>query len=121
MCTASIYNLVAISIDRYIAISRPVRYASLMSPSRAKLLIIAVWILSFVICFPPLIGWNGGHPREFHAAEDIAYGDDGVTESSLTHEGLWFFMRPSYKHGTCSSLLVCLSSICLSVFLSFSL
>jgi len=59
MCTASIYNLVAISVDRYIAVSRPIRYASLMSPTRAKLLIIVVWILSFVICFPPLIGWNG--------------------------------------------------------------
>jgi len=63
MCTASIYNLVAISIDRYVAVSRPIRYASLMSPARAKLLIVVVWILSFVICFPPLIGWNGPADR----------------------------------------------------------
>jgi len=69
MCTASIYNLVAISIDRYIAVSRPIRYASLMSPARAKLLIVVVWILSFVICFPPLIGWNGGHGGKLAAAD----------------------------------------------------
>jgi len=89
MCTASIYNLVAISIDRYIAISRPVRYASLMSPSRAKLLIIAVWILSFVICFPPLIGWNGGNPGEFRAAAaETGYTDaEHVTPSPLGQEG----------------------------------
>jgi len=91
MCTASIYNLVAISIDRYIAVSRPIRYASLMSPSRAKLLIVSVWILSFVICFPPLIGWNGGHGAGKHsaAAEQIGFNiTDHVTSSSLSRKGL---------------------------------
>jgi len=29
-----------------------------MSSKKAKLLIAAVWILSFLICFPPLVGWN---------------------------------------------------------------
>jgi len=58
LCTASIFNLCAISLDRYIAISRPVKYPTVMSPRRARLLIVCVWMLSFVICFPPLIGWN---------------------------------------------------------------
>lgn len=59
LCTASILNLCAISLDRYIDISRPlVRYPTLMSPYRTKLLIVCVWILSFLICFPPLLGWN---------------------------------------------------------------
>lgn len=29
-----------------------------MSPRRARLLVATVWILSFVICFPPLVGWK---------------------------------------------------------------
>lgn len=58
MCTASILNLCAISLDRYVAVTRPVNYPSIMSSSRAKILIAGVWVLSFVICFPPLVGWK---------------------------------------------------------------
>jgi len=72
LCTASILNLCAISLDRYIAISRPVKYPTVMSPRRARLLIVCVWILSFIICFPPLIGWNerGG----FDFSNDVTNG-----------------------------------------------
>ncbi|XP_018327910.1 octopamine receptor Oamb [Agrilus planipennis] len=58
MCTASILNLCAISLDRYVAVTRPITYPNIMSTSRAKLLIAGLWILSFVICFPPLVGWK---------------------------------------------------------------
>ncbi|XP_050483742.1 octopamine receptor Oamb isoform X5 [Bombus flavifrons] len=64
MCTASILNLCAISLDRYLAVTRPVSYPQIMSPRRARLLVATVWILSFVICFPPLVGWKDkrSHP-----------------------------------------------------------
>lgn len=57
-CTASILNLCAISLDRYVAVTRPVTYPSIMSTRRAKSLIAGLWVLSFVICFPPLLGWK---------------------------------------------------------------
>lgn len=58
MCTASILNLCAISLDRYVAVTRPVTYPNIMSMTRAKILVCLVWVLSFVICLPPLIGWK---------------------------------------------------------------
>ena len=66
LCTASILNLVAISLDRYLAISRPFRYHDLMTPKRGKILVALVWVISFLICFPPLIGWKEKHtPIEY--------------------------------------------------------
>ncbi|CAH0763515.1 unnamed protein product [Diatraea saccharalis] len=63
MCTASILNLCVISLDRYVAVTRPVSYPSIMSRKRAKALIAGLWILSFVICFPPLV-WKDKKPEE---------------------------------------------------------
>jgi len=58
VCTASILNLGAISLDRYLAISRPVTYPLLMSPTRAKVAVAVVWTLALAICLPPLFGWR---------------------------------------------------------------
>ncbi|KAI1715077.1 7 transmembrane receptor (rhodopsin family) domain-containing protein [Ditylenchus destructor] len=55
MCTASIYNLVAISIDRYIAIIKPLNYPMLITKFRARCIVAAVWIGSFVICSPSFL------------------------------------------------------------------
>lgn len=55
MCTASIYNLVAISIDRYIAIIKPLNYPMLITKFRARCIVGVVWIGSFIICSPSFL------------------------------------------------------------------
>ncbi|XP_055526073.1 octopamine receptor Oamb isoform X2 [Wyeomyia smithii] len=79
MCTASILNLCAISLDRYVAVTRPVTYPSIMSTRRAKSLIAGLWVLSFVICFPPLVGW-----KEQKVKENLYYQYGNQTLVSVT-------------------------------------
>ncbi|KAF5402829.1 7 transmembrane receptor [Paragonimus heterotremus] len=58
MCTASILNLCAISIDRYLAITRPLQYAAKRTPQRMVLMIGSVWIASALISIPPMFGFK---------------------------------------------------------------
>lgn len=59
-CTASIWSLVAIAFDRFTATSFPVWYRDQQNKSRRFVpYVIVVWVLSILICSPPLIGWDG--------------------------------------------------------------
>uniref|UniRef100_A0A183CBI1 G_PROTEIN_RECEP_F1_2 domain-containing protein n=1 Tax=Globodera pallida TaxID=36090 RepID=A0A183CBI1_GLOPA len=55
MSTSSVYNLVAISVDRYIAIIKPLKYPMIITKFRARLIVAAVWISSFIVCSPSFL------------------------------------------------------------------
>ncbi|XP_031618115.1 octopamine receptor Oamb isoform X2 [Contarinia nasturtii] len=84
MCTASILNLCAISLDRYVAVTRPVTYPSIMSTKRAKLLVAGVWVLSFVICLPQLVGLTQNH--KVQTSLSVYYQYENHTLLSMTTE-----------------------------------
>uniref|UniRef100_A0AAY4BLR9 Alpha-2B adrenergic receptor n=1 Tax=Denticeps clupeoides TaxID=299321 RepID=A0AAY4BLR9_9TELE len=65
-CTSSIVHLCAISLDRYLSVSQPVKYTPWRTPRRVKIAIVVVWLISAVISFPSLLtmdGQDGRHCR----------------------------------------------------------
>ncbi|KAM3610832.1 uncharacterized protein V6R79_009347 [Siganus canaliculatus] len=54
---SSIFSLLAIAIDRYIAIKMPLRYSSLVTGQRAQGIIAICWVFSIVIGLTPMMGW----------------------------------------------------------------
>jgi hypothetical protein len=63
LCTSSILNLTCISVDRYMAITRPLTYTAYRSKFLARVMILLVWIVSVVITCPPIFGWRDSNRR----------------------------------------------------------
>ncbi|KAM5301055.1 LOW QUALITY PROTEIN: histamine H2 receptor [Glossophaga mutica] len=62
LCTASILNLFMISLDRYYAITDPLRYPVLVTPTRVGISLVLIWAISITLSFLPIhLEWNGGN------------------------------------------------------------
>ncbi|ESN94155.1 hypothetical protein HELRODRAFT_139567, partial [Helobdella robusta] len=57
-CTASIWNICVIALDRYTATLFPLWYRERRSNKQACLYVGAIWMIAVVTCAPPLFGWN---------------------------------------------------------------
>lgn len=55
-CTASIYLVLAISIDRYIGVTRPLRYSLIITKQRVNMVITFIWLISLLVSLVPFIG-----------------------------------------------------------------
>uniref|UniRef100_A0A3Q2NNA0 Adenosine receptor B1a n=1 Tax=Fundulus heteroclitus TaxID=8078 RepID=A0A3Q2NNA0_FUNHE len=62
---SSIFSLLAVAVERYVAIFMPFRYRALMTPRNAVLVILATWLLAFLIGLVPLMGWRKTAPAAY--------------------------------------------------------
>ncbi|XP_010875319.1 opsin 4xb isoform X2 [Esox lucius] len=59
----SMINLLAMSIDRYLAITQPLKALGRSSKRRTSLAIAMVWLYSFAWSLAPLVGWSSYIPE----------------------------------------------------------
>ncbi|XP_051540471.1 alpha-2B adrenergic receptor isoform X2 [Myxocyprinus asiaticus] len=83
-CTSSIMHLCAISLDRYLSISRPVQYATQRTPRRIKGAIMVVWLIAAVISFPPLV-----------SMKKTQWSKDGNYSGCKLNEEAWYILYSS--------------------------
>ncbi|KAK3612121.1 hypothetical protein CHS0354_031193 [Potamilus streckersoni] len=57
-CTASILNLTAISVDRFIAVTQPIKYAKHKNSKRVYAMLVLTWVVSIAIAAPIALGVN---------------------------------------------------------------
>ncbi|KAK2142435.1 hypothetical protein LSH36_954g00011 [Paralvinella palmiformis] len=59
LCTVSILTLFAISLDRYFAVTTPLRYQQRMTGRVVWQVMAGIWVFSFLMAFLPIhLGWN---------------------------------------------------------------
>lgn len=80
------YSLIAITVDRYIAVFYPLRYPEIVKPRLVKIAVISIWTISFLTGGLPLL-WNKS--RSQTNANPVC-----IFLSIITKSYIWTFILP---------------------------
>ena len=75
-CGSSLFNLLAIVLDRFLAIHFPFSYTKYRSPWKVGAVLAVLWVYIVSLSLLPLLGWNywqSGKPCNFYATLPKAY------------------------------------------------
>ncbi|XP_021357501.1 rhodopsin, GQ-coupled [Mizuhopecten yessoensis] len=103
----SINTLTAISIDRYIVITKPLQASQTMTRRKVHLMIVIVWVLSILLSIPPFFGWGAYIPEGFQTSCTFDY----LTKTARTRTYivvlyLFGFLIPLIIIGVCYVLII---------------
>lgn len=80
--SASSFNLVGITLERYYGIVKPVRYRSLITPRRAKIAMAVVWIAGCIVTLPNF--GTQSYNSETRSCDNVQFPLSGVMSFSAT-------------------------------------
>jgi len=102
---ASTYVLVALSIDRYDAITHPMNFTG--SWRRARVLVIVAWILSAAFASPILPFYNLKETENYGTQCWIDFDDEWKWQLYMTIVSLTIFVIPAILIAACYIIIVC--------------
>ena len=102
---ASTYVLVALSIDRYDAITHPMNFSG--SWRRARGLVAAAWMLSFVFSAPLLHFYNTKETKDYGTQCWINFTENWQWQVYMTLVSLTIFVIPAILIAGCYIVIVC--------------
>lgn len=88
---ASVYSLMWLSIDHYVAMRKPDRYASIMTRTRCICWVVLLWTAAVSFSFPPIIGIS---KSRYSAAAYVCFIDWHQQKAYFLTSGLLIVLPP---------------------------